>query len=190
MTEPHLPLTPSQTVGPYLSIGMLREHIGASLVAEDDPRAVRIRGRLLDGVGEPVPDGMIEIWQANVLGRYAHPADARVELPLEPGFTGFGRSSTANDGWFEFLTVKPGLVPWPDGRTQAPHLVVGVFARGLLKRLVTRMYFPGEPANEADPVLATLETVERARLVAHEERHHLRFDINLQGERQTTFFAI
>ena len=115
-----------------------------------------MRGTLLDGAGEPVPDGMVEIWQANAAGRYAHPADDRPEPALESGFLGFGRSDTAAAGRFEFLTVKPGPVPWPAGGFQAPHLEVGVFARGLLKRVVTRMYFPDEAeANAADPVLST-----------------------------------
>ena len=190
MTEAATGLTPSQTVGPYLSIGLLREHIGSALVAEDDPRAIRIRGRLLDGAGEPVPDGMVEIWQANAAGRYAHPADTRDDVSLEDGFVGFGRSGTANDGWFEFVTVKPGQVPAPDGRMQAPHLVVGVFARGLLKRLATRMYFPEEAANASDPVLSELDESERETLVATPEEGTLRFDIRLQGDGQTTFFLV
>jgi protocatechuate 3,4-dioxygenase alpha subunit len=190
MTET-LVLTPSATVGPYLSIGLLGEPIGSSLVSEDDPRAIRIRGRLLDGDGNPVPDGMVEIWQANAAGRYAHPADTREDMPLEDGFWGFGRSGTVNDGWFEFVTVKPGRVPASDGRLQAPHLVVGVFARGLLKRLVTRLYFPDEEeANAADPALAGLDDAERATLVAQPEDGGLRFDILLQGDGQTTFFAV
>lgn len=189
MTEPML--TPSQTVGPYLTIGMMGGPIGPSLVSADDPRAIRIRGRLLDGAGDPVPDGTIEIWQANSAGRYAHPADARAELPLEEGFTGFGRSYTVNDGWFELLTVKPGRVPGLDGRLQAPHLVVGVFARGLLKRLVTRLYFPDETeANGSDPLLTELAEAERGTLVAQSLNGELRFDIRLQGDGQTTFFLV
>lgn len=184
------PLTPSQTVGPYLEIGLLRDPIVSSLVPADDPRAVRIRGRLLDRASDPVPDGMVEIWQANEAGRYAHPADRREEVSLEEGFVGFGRSGTVDDGWFEFLTVKPGRVPAPDGGLQAPHLVVGVFARGLLKRLVTRLYFPGEAANDSDPVLSELEPSERETLVARAEDGWLRFDIRLQGDGQTTFFLV
>jgi protocatechuate 3,4-dioxygenase, alpha subunit len=190
MTET-LALTPSQTVGPYLSIGLFHEEMGPALVADDDPRAVRIRGQLVDGNGDPVNDGMVEIWQANAAGRYAHPADDRDDVPLEDGFRGFGRSGTVDDGWFEFTTIKPGRVPMPDRRLQAPHLVVGVFARGLLKRLATRMYFPDEAeANAADPVLAELGLEERATLVAVAEDGGLRFDIRLQGEGQTTFFAV
>jgi len=189
MTET-LGLTPSQTVGPYLHIGLLRKLLGPNLVDPVDPRAVRIRGRLLDGAGEPVPDGMVEIWQANAAGRYAHPADTRDELPLEDGFAGFGRSGTV-DGRFEFVTVKPGQVPWPGGGQQAPHICVGVFSRGLLKRVATRLYFPDEvEANAADPVLSALEPDERATLVAVADGDALRFDIHLQGDDQTTFFAV
>jgi protocatechuate 3,4-dioxygenase alpha subunit len=189
MTE--IALTPSQTSGPYLEIGLIGGPISSQLVDESDARAIRITGVLLDGAGEPVPDGMIEIWQANATGRYAHPADDRDEIPLETGFTGFGRSRTEADGSFAFVTVKPGRVPWVDGRLQAPHLLVGVFARGLLKRVATRMYFPDEEAaNAEDPVLLGLESAERTTLVARAEGGALRFDIVLQGVGQTTFFAV
>jgi len=189
MTE--LGLTPSQTTGPYLEIGLLGGPISNRLVDESDPRAIHISGVLLDGAGDPVGDGMIEIWQANAAGRYAHPADGRDDIPLETAFTGFGRSGTDDDGRFELLTVKPGRVPWVDGRPQAPHLLVGVFARGLLKRVATRMYFPDEEAaNAEDPVLLGLEPEERATLVARAEDGALRFDIVLQGTGQTTFFAV
>jgi len=191
MTDPTPLPAPSQTSGPFLSIGLLREHIGSSVVLDDDPRAIRIRGRLLDGNGEAVPDGMIEIWQANAAGRYAHPEDTRTDIPVEEGFLGFGRSGTVDDGWFEFVTVKPGRVPAPDGEPQAPHLVVLVFARGLLKQLVTRLYFPDEPeANASDPVLSELDESERATLIAQAENGGLRFDIHLQGGAETTFFAV
>jgi protocatechuate 3,4-dioxygenase alpha subunit len=146
---------------------------------------------LLDGAGEPVPDGMVEIWQANAAGRYAHPADTRGDVPLDDGFLGFGRSGTENDGWFEFVTVKPGRVPGADGRLQAPHLAVGVFARGLLKGLATRLYFPDEEeANTEDAVLSGLGEAERATLIARPEDGTLRFDIRLQGEGQTAFFLV
>ena len=190
MTEA-LGLTPSQTIGPYVSIGLFNEHMGSSLVSDDDPRAIRVTGRLLDGAGDPVVDGMVEIWQANAAGRDAHPADGREDVSLEEGFRGFGRSGTVDDGWFSFTTVKPGRVPMPDGRLQAPHIVVGVFARGLLKRLATRIYFPDEEeANASDPVLAELGDHERATLVARTDDGGVRFDIRLQGEGQTTFFAV
>jgi protocatechuate 3,4-dioxygenase alpha subunit len=184
-------LTPSQTAGPYLKIGLIDGPITNRLVDESDPRAIRISGVLFDGAGDPVTDGMVEIWQANAAGRYAHPADDREDVPLEDGFWGFGRSDTVDAGRFEFVTVKPGRVPWVDDRLQAPHLLVGVFARGLLKRVATRIYFPDEEAaNAEDPVLLGLEPEERASLVARAEDGALRFDIVLQGVGQTAFFAV
>lgn len=189
MTE--LALTPSQTVGPFLSIGLVGGPITSRLVDDSDARAIRIRGVLRDGAGDPVTDGMVELWQANAGGRYAHPVDDRTEIPLEGGFRGFGRSDTVDGGRFEFVTVKPGRVPWVDGRLQAPHILVGIFARGLLKRIATRMYFPDEEeANAQDPVLLCLEPEERATLVARAESDVLRFDVVLQGPGQTTFFAM
>ncbi len=191
MTDPPLSLTASQTVGPYVSIGLFRELVGPQLVDPSDPRTITIRGTLLDGEGEVVPDGMIEIWQANAAGRYSHELDARDDVPLEDGFLGFGRSGTTDGGSFEFVTVKPGPVPWPHGGLQAPHVEVGIFARGLLKRIVTRMYFPDEAeANAADPVLSALDPAARDTLIAVDEAGALRFDIRLQGSGQTTFFAV
>jgi protocatechuate 3,4-dioxygenase, alpha subunit len=183
--------TPSQTVGPYFHIGL--SSVGrAELVSPDDSDAVRIAGVVLDGEGAPVDDALVEIWQANRAGRYAHPEDPRDTIPLEDGFTGFGRCATDRQGRYAFVTVKPGPVPGPGGRVQAPHLVVSVFARGLLKRVVTRVYFPDEAeANEADPVLSAVADAEaRARLVARAQDGDLRFDVHLQGEHETPFFAI
>ena len=138
-----------------------------------------------------MPDGMIETWQANAAGRYHHPADERDDVPLEDGFAGFGRSGTEDDGRFEIVTVKPGRVPWPDGGLQAPHIGVTVFARGLLKHAVTRLYFPDEvEANADDPVLSRLRPEQRDTLVAVAEDGSLRFDIRLQGPSHTTFFAV
>jgi protocatechuate 3,4-dioxygenase alpha subunit len=153
---------------------------------------VRVFGYVSDGEGAPVVDAMIEIWQANAAGRYAHPEDTRSEVPLEEGFDGFGRAITDDDGRYELLTVKPGPVPGRNGTMQAPHIDMSVFARGLLKRLVTRVYFPDEAeANAADPVLSSVEAADaRAGLVAVEEDGGLRFDIKLQGDRETTFFAV
>jgi protocatechuate 3,4-dioxygenase alpha subunit len=190
MTETH-GLAPSQTVGPYLAIGLTRDLITPHVVDPSDPRAIRIRGALIDGAGDPVPDGMIEIWQANAAGRYNHPTDDRAEPAVEDGFLGFGRSGTVDAGLFEFVTVKPGPVPWPEGGMQAPHIEVGVFARGLLKRAVTRIYFPDEEeANAADPVLSGLDEASRATLVAVADDDGLRFDIRMQGPGHTTFFAV
>ena len=179
MTEA-LDVTPSQTSGPYLSIGLLRQLVPTALVDPGDPRAIRIRGRLLDGAGDGVPDGMIEIWQASSAGAYGG-----------DDFPGFGRSGTEDDGRFEIVTVKPGRVPWPERGMQAPHIEVVVFARGLLKHVVTRLYFPDEAeANAADPVLSRLRPEQRDTLVAVAEDGGLRFDICLQGPAHTTFFAV
>jgi protocatechuate 3,4-dioxygenase, alpha subunit len=184
--------TPSQTVGPFFGFALPYDG-GNRLVDSADPDAIEIVGTVCDGAGAPVPDGLVEFWQANRAGRYAHPEDDRQELPLEPGFRGFGRCPTDSEGRFEFVTVKPGPVPGPAGVTQAPHVDVSVFARGLLKRLVTRIYFPDEPqANAADPVLASIEDPAlRATLVATDEGSgRLRFDVHLQSDRQTVFFAV
>jgi len=182
--------TPSQTVGPFFHIG-LPDDGGHELVPPGHPHAIRLLGTVLDGEGEPVRDALIELWQANRDGRYDHPEDAREEIPLEPGFRGFGRCGTDTSGGYHFVTVKPGPVPHPDGAMQAPHIDVSVFARGLLKRLVTRIYFPDErDANESDPVLASVEPERRAALVAREEDGALRFDIHLQGDRETPFFDL
>jgi protocatechuate 3,4-dioxygenase, alpha subunit len=142
---------------------------------------------VIDGDGQPVDDALVEIWQANRHGRYRHPEDTREELPLEDGFTGFGRCATDAEGRFEFVTVKPGAA---DG--QAPHIGVCVLARGLLRHLYTRLYFPDEAeANAADPLLASIEDLTlRATLIARPLDGVLAFDIHLQGERQTAFLDV
>jgi protocatechuate 3,4-dioxygenase, alpha subunit len=184
-------LTPSQTVGPYHHFALPYSG-GERLVAPSDPDAVRIIGAVVDGEGQPVSDALIEIWQANRAGRYAHPDDRREELPLEEGFTGFGRCPTDVDGRYEFLTVKPGPVPGPNGPPQAPHINVAIFARGLLRQLVTRIYFPDEEeANAADLVLSLIEDpVVRSTLIARQLDGALGFDIYLQGDQQTAFFDL
>jgi protocatechuate 3,4-dioxygenase alpha subunit len=156
-------------------------------VSADDPDAIRIAGTVYDGDGEPVDDALVEIWQANRHGRYRHPEDTREELPLEDGFTGFGRCPTDAEGRFEFVTVKPGAA---DG--QAPHISVCVLARGLLRQLYTRIYFPDEgEANASDPVLSSIEDEAlRSTLIARAEGGVLAFDIHLQGERQTAFLDV
>jgi protocatechuate 3,4-dioxygenase alpha subunit len=177
-----LPRTPSQTVGPFFSFALPYEG-GPQLVPPGTPGAVRLEGRLLDGQGEPVPDGLIEILQADPTGSYQGGRDG--------GFHGFGRGKTGSEGEFSFLTVKPGRVPYPDGRLQAPHIEVLVFSRGLLKHLVTRIYFPDEEvANAADPVLASIaDPGARSTLVARDDGGVLVFDIHMQGDRETAFFA-
>jgi protocatechuate 3,4-dioxygenase, alpha subunit len=181
--------TPSQTVGPFFNIGLPGR---SALVAADAPDAVRIEGAVYDGHGEPVDDALVEIWQAGRSGRYPHPEDARRELPLDERFSGFGRCETDAEGRYWFVTVKPGPVPAPGGGMQAPHFLVSVFARGLLKRVLTRIYFPDEQAaNEADPVLAAVDPERRATLVARPDGGRLlRFDIRLRGDGETVFFDV
>jgi protocatechuate 3,4-dioxygenase, alpha subunit len=190
MTE-QLAVTPSQTVGPFLHIGLLW-HDGPYVVPEATPDAFWIRGRVFDGAGNPVVDGLVESWQADPDGRFDHPDDPRgAQPPSLAGFRGFGRSATDAQGWYEILTVKPGPLPTPDGETEAPHLDLSVFARGLLNRVVTRLYFPDEPAaNEADPVLRTVAAARRRTLLASAAADGFRFDIHLQGEHETVFFAV
>jgi protocatechuate 3,4-dioxygenase, alpha subunit len=186
-----LPPTPSQTIGPFYHFALPFPG-GERLVDPDDPDAVRILGTIYDGAGEPVVDAMVEVWQANRSGRYTHPEDDRGDLPLEEGFTGFGRCPTDGDGRYEFVSIKPGVVPGPDGLPQAPHIDVLIFARGLLRQLVTRIYFPDEEAaNASDPLLASIEDpAARSTLVARQLDGALEFDIHLQGDNQTVFFDV
>ena len=187
--------TPSQTVGPFHRI-MVPWEGGAELVAPDDPNGIRIEGRILDGAGQPVDDSVVEVWQANIHGRYAHTADTR-EVPLVAGLDGFGRAITDGEGRFTIATVKPGCVPGPDGTVQAPHVSVSVFARGLLRHLVTRIYFSDEAAaNEKDPVLQSIDDpARRETLLAGRKEGENRpplygFDIHLQGPKETVFFDV
>jgi protocatechuate 3,4-dioxygenase, alpha subunit len=189
MTEP-AGCTPSQTVGPFLSIGLAWPD-GPEVVPAGTPGAVLIRGRLTDGGGVPVPDGLIETWQADPDGRFDHPDDPRGAV-ARPGFRGFGRCPTDADGEFWIRTLKPGPLPGEDGLVEAPHIAVSVFARGLLDRVVTRLYFPDETAaNADDPVLRALDPADRAALVAQPaDDRSLRFDIRLQGDGETPFLAL
>jgi protocatechuate 3,4-dioxygenase alpha subunit len=186
------PLTPSQTVGPYFSM-RLPWPDGPHVVPAGTPGALTIYGRLLDGAGDPIPDGLIETWQASPAGRFAHPADPRGPVPGgDQDFRGFGRSATGHDGTYKIVTLKPGPLPCGDGRTEAPHLDVSVFARGMLDRSVTRIYFPDETeANEADPVLQAVPAGRRATLIAVPAGQNLlRFDICMQGDNETVFFDL
>ncbi|MEJ3654494.1 protocatechuate 3,4-dioxygenase subunit alpha [Actinomycetes bacterium KLBMP 9759] len=176
--------TPSQTVGPFLSIGLTWPR-GQLVVEEGAPGALVITGVVLDGAGEPVTDGVVETWQADPDGRFDHPDDPRGASGS--GFGGFGRCATDADGRFRIVTVKPGAI----GDGQAPHIDVTVLARGLLDRLVTRIYFPDErAANAADPLLSSLPAERAATLVAHGGAGELTFDIRLQGEDETVFLAV
>ncbi len=184
--------TPSQTIGPFFRV--LRPLAGAELVPRDHPAAIVIEGSVRDGAGAAVSDALIEIWQADPAGIYAHPEDPRLsQRTVAAGFGGFGRCYTDGQGGYSFVTVKPGRVQGFDERMQAPHISVGIFARGLLARLVTRLYFPDEAAaNAADPVLTSIEGAERRGLLVAREAagSRLRFDIRLQGEGETPFFAV
>jgi protocatechuate 3,4-dioxygenase alpha subunit len=178
--------TSSQTIGPYLHIGMtwlVDENMVAAGVTGDK---ITVQGRMIDADGTPVNDAMIEIWQANAHGKYAHPEDTR-DLPIEPGFTGFGRVYTDEDGRFRFTTIKPGWVPGPDGEPQAPHLNVTIFMRGLLKHLITRMYFPGDDT-ASDAVMQRVPAARRDTLIARAANGALEWNIVLQGEGETVFF--
>ena len=188
-------LTPSQTIGPFFEGEMLRQDMRRNVLVgpETEGERIRIEGRLLDGDGAPVPDGLVEIWQANHHGRYNHPADTRA-LPLDPAFLGYGRSGTDEAGHFWFETVKPGAVPFDGERQQAPHVLLTIFARGLLNHLVTRLYFEDEPANETDPVLGQVPEERRGTLMASRSEAGglavYRFDIVLHGAAETAFFAV
>jgi protocatechuate 3,4-dioxygenase, alpha subunit len=176
------PLTPSQTVGPFFGVGLPYDG-GQQVAPPGAAGAIRIEGQVLDGKGEPIPDALVEIWQPDERGRYRTEPD--------DGVTGFGRCRTDSKGVFTFVTVKPGRTRAPDGGVQAPHCNVTVFARGLLRHLVTRLYFPDEAeANTADPVLKLVDPSRRPTLIARDEAGTLRFDIRLQGDRETVFFAI
>jgi len=188
-----LPVTPSQTVGPYLAIGLPWPD-GPFAVPEGTPGAITISGAVLDVDGRPLPDALVETWQADPDGRFAHPDDPRgAAAPAVPGFRGFGRSTTDAAGRYRIVTLRPGRLPCPGG-TEAPHLDVSVFARGLLDRVVTRIYFPDEAqANAADPVLAAIDERRRPTLIASSEpggAGAFRFDIRLRGADETVFFDV
>ena len=207
--------TPSQTVGPFFHYGLpwkgCADLVGSSEIgarAELFPDAhyvlaqpsdvrpphgevIEIHGRVLDGDGQPVPDALIEIWQADPNGNYAVSRSSAEHVPLEHEFQGFGRSSTSEDGEYIFRTVRPGRVPGPGNSLQAPHIGVSVLGRGLLKRLVTRLYFTGGDGNDEDPVLSLVPEERRGTLMcssAGEQRW--RFDIILQGRGETVFFEL
>ncbi|MFC7406726.1 protocatechuate 3,4-dioxygenase subunit alpha [Georgenia alba] len=196
-----LGLTPSQTVGPFLAIGLEWGDSGRLAVPEGTPGAFWIRGQVLDGEGEPLPDALVEIWQADPEGRFDHPDDPRGARPAAvPGFTGFARSSTWNDtSTWSVHTLRPGPLPArdvedPDGPLEAPHIDVSVLARGMLDRVVTRIYFPDEPLNDTDPVLSSVPEERRHTLLAQKDAaggsEAWRFDITLQGAGETVFFEV
>ena len=188
-------ITPSQTVGPFFSFALRpaanTTYVGLAsddLLTEDTVgEPILIIGRVLDGEGAAVPDAMIEMWQADGSGRYPGKG-----APTNTSFKGFGRSETSDEG-FRFKTVKPGSVSAPDGSRQAPHINISVFARGILRRMFTRLYFEDETANQSDPILAVVPADRRATLIARRDGTIAGvacyvFDIRLQGEGETVFF--
>lgn len=192
-------LTPSQTVGPYFAYGLTpgneyawNDAFSNDLVTADaSGDRIRVTGQVFDGDGALVPDAMLEIWQANAQGRFADPQDKRA-LP-NAAFKGFGRCGTSAKGEFVFDTIKPGSVPDPDGKPQAPHILLAVFARGMLLHLYTRIYFDDEAAgNAADPVLALVPAERRTTLIAKRGASGAvyRFDVHLQGDNETVFFDV
>jgi protocatechuate 3,4-dioxygenase, alpha subunit len=190
-----LPRTSAQTVGPFFHPGLLRpDAVRAALATPETPgEPIRVEGRVLDGDGQPVPDALIEVWQANAAGRYSHPADRR-DLPHDPAFTGFGRVGTDASGSYWFTTVRPGAVPFDEWRAQAAHICVAIFARGLLNHLYTRIYFADDPAAAGDPLLQHVPEERRATLLAQRSDRDgvavYQFDIILQGEGETAFFNL
>jgi protocatechuate 3,4-dioxygenase alpha subunit len=187
-----LQATTSQTVGPYFKIGLQwlnRDNLAGEGVSGE---RVTIQGRVLDGDGVSVPDAILEIWQANAHGKYAHPEDTQ-DKPLEPAFKGYGRIPADKQGAFRFATIKPGPVPGPNRKEQAPHLVISVFMRGLLKRLVTRMYFPDDARNASDPILNLVDPARRSTLIAKKAAGGpgtLEWNVVLQGPDETVFFDV
>ncbi len=181
--------TPSQTVGPYLHLG-LTDRRSISCVASEGVKGerVEITFRVLDGDGAPVPDAMIELWQADSEGNYTNHSDS-----IDATFCGFGRQATAEDGSCTFETIMPGRVPGPGHTLQSPHINVSVLGRGLLKRLSTRLYFAGEAANADDPILALVPDDRRATLFAQCDpvrRGGWMFEIRLRGVGETVFFDV
>lgn len=182
--------TPAQTVGPFFADSLLRNPMNAVADETTEGLPIRVEGRVIDGDGAAVPDAMIEIWQADFRGVYHHPDDHRGGAGN--GFVGFGRSGTDASGRYWFRTIKPGAVTSPTGGTQAPHLNVCVFARGLLDHLATRIYFGDEPSNEMDEVLQSIEAARRPTMIATRtgagDEVVYELDIALQGDAETVFF--
>jgi len=193
MSRQHLHGLPSQTIGPFFHFSLATNPaLGRLTRPEAKGEHIRVRFRMLDGDGVPVPDGMLEIWQADASGKYDHPEDTQQQAP-DPSFCGFGRLATDAEGSCVFDTVFPGRVPDGRGGCQASHLNVTVFARGLLGRLCTRVYFEGDPALANDPVLALVPENRRRTLIARRDPAHRalwNFDIHLQGSHETVFFDI
>ena len=183
--------TPSQTVGPFFHLGMARPEWADLTAANPAGQRIAIEGRVIDGDGAPVPDAVLEVWQANATGRYNHPDDRQDDKPRDPNFRGFGRVATDDAGHFRIVTIKPGAVPGRGNALQAPHINIALFARGLLKHLYTRLYFADEKDNAGDPLLSSIDDeAARRSLLAQPMPGGYRFDIVLQGEGETAFLDI
>jgi len=187
--------TPAQTVGPFFALGLDRPEWSNLTRNNPDGERIVIEGRVIDGDGTPVPDALLELWQANAAGRYDHIADEQTAKKLDPNFLGYGRAATDSEGRFHVKTIKPGPVPGRGNALQAPHISVAFFARGLLKQLYTRIYFADEPANATDPLLSGIEdATARQSLIARRNEAggtpSYRFDIVLQGKDETAFLDI
>lgn len=194
--------TPSQTAGPYVHIGLMPNFVGVHGAHAEDlggrmindktkGERITIEGRVIDGGGEPLRDCVVEIWQADAAGLYPSPSESRGTA--DPNFTGWGRAAAdPQSGEFRFETIKPGRVPFPDGRMQAPHLSLWIIARGINVGLNTRLYFGDEAeANAADPILARIEQRSRVQtLIARRSGNLFALDIHLQGPDETVFFDI
>ena len=184
--------TTSQTVGPYFRIGLSALYTPDLVGPDVSGERIHLEGKIFDGLGNTVPDAVIEIWQANSYGKYAHPDDWQ-DQPIESAFRGWGRVPTDESGEFSFHTIRPGSVPGPDESWQAPHLEIAILMRGLLRHLVTRVYFSDELANASDPVLNLLEPSRRRTLIAKkmgEKRNVFRWDVHLQGQDETVFLDV
>ena len=184
--------TPGQTVGPFFALGLNRPEWADMTRHNPDGERIVIEGRVLDGDGAPVPDALIELWQANAAGRYDHLADEQPDKKLDPHFHGYGRVATDAQGRFQVKTIKPGPVPGRGNALQAPHINVAFFARGLLRQLHTRIYFADEPANASDPLLSAIEdeSVRRTLVARKGEGGVYRFDFVLQGKDETAFLDL
>ena len=184
--------TPGQTVGPFFALGLDRPAWADMTRHNPAGERVIIEGRVLDGDGAPVPDALIELWQANAAGRYDHIEDEQADKKIDPHFHGYGRVATDAQGRFRVSTIKPGPVPGRGNALQAPHINVAFFARGLLRQLHTRIYFSDEPANAADPLLSAIEdeAVRRTLIARRGEGGAYSFDFILQGADETAFLDI
>lgn len=185
--------TATQTAGPFFHFGLSRpDWADLTNGGKAQGEKIMLEGVVTDGDGAPVPDAIVEIWQANAAGRYAHPEDQQ-DKPLDPNFRGFGRAFTDQQGLYRFTTVKPGAVPGRGNSLQAPHIAVSLAARGLLHHIYTRVYFPGEALNKTDPVLGAIENpaAQKTLIAAAKDKTNgavvFRFDIVLQGKNETVF---